>query len=139
MKISFRNIGLVQSADLDIKGLTIITGLNDVGKSVLSKCIFSVVKTVFRANELAIEDRNVNLQNLLQQISSVYRQSIKLSSAMMAGDTNQILNNFINQINSLVKDAEFNLEETRNLVNDFRDLLFSKLTESPLSPQHAES
>jgi energy-coupling factor transporter ATP-binding protein EcfA2 len=44
MKVTLKNIGLVESAEINIGGLTVITGHNSVGKSFIGKAIYSVVK-----------------------------------------------------------------------------------------------
>lgn len=44
MKVTLKNIGLVESAEINIGGLTVITGHNSVGKSFIGKAIYSAVK-----------------------------------------------------------------------------------------------
>lgn len=44
MKVTLKNIGLVESAEINIGGLTVITGHNSVGKSFIGKAIYGVVK-----------------------------------------------------------------------------------------------
>jgi energy-coupling factor transporter ATP-binding protein EcfA2 len=77
MKASFRNLGIIESADIEIKGLTVITGLNDTGKSFIGKCLYSIIKTVKEAKDYelyqtldAIELSFRDLQRLLRNISS---------------------------------------------------------------------
>lgn len=44
--MTFKNVGIVEFAEIDLKGLTILTGLNDTGKSFISKSIYAAIKTI---------------------------------------------------------------------------------------------
>lgn len=61
MKFKLRNIGIVEFADIEIKGLTVLTGLNDIGKSFISKSIYSSIKTI---KESSNHERNEKTHNL---------------------------------------------------------------------------
>ena len=42
VRIEIRNIGLIKEADIQLDGLTVITGMNDSGKSTVGKTLFSL-------------------------------------------------------------------------------------------------
>ena len=44
MKLQLQNILKVESADIELGGLTVITGENDSGKSSIGKVLFSLLK-----------------------------------------------------------------------------------------------
>lgn len=46
MKLNLRNILKIESADIELGGLTVITGENDSGKSSIGKVLFSILKAV---------------------------------------------------------------------------------------------
>jgi hypothetical protein len=139
MKVSFKNVGIVESAEIDLRGLTIITGLNDTGKSVISKSIFSIIKTLYRANEIAIEDRNFNLTLIIQQIVQVYRQSARVPPPN-ANEINQYLAIWVDRIQTYAKsNSEINIEQGKILAASFRDELLTNLSNNPLSLVHAEN
>jgi len=46
MKFSLTNIGKIAQADIEINGLTVLGGYNDIGKSTVGKTLFSVIKTI---------------------------------------------------------------------------------------------
>jgi len=46
MIMTFKNVGIVGFAEIELAGLTVFTGLNDTGKSFLSKSIYSIIKTI---------------------------------------------------------------------------------------------
>ncbi len=46
MKFSLTNIGKIAQADIEINGLTVLGGYNDIGKSTVGKTLFAVIKTI---------------------------------------------------------------------------------------------
>jgi predicted ATP-dependent endonuclease of OLD family len=46
MIFKFKNVGIVEKAEIELKGLTVLTGLNDTGKSFISKSIYALIKTI---------------------------------------------------------------------------------------------
>lgn len=42
MKLSVKNIGKLESAEIDISGITVVAGENNTGKSTIGKALFSV-------------------------------------------------------------------------------------------------
>ena len=59
MKIIFKNIGFFKEAELELKGLTVLAGENDTGKSTLGRLIFSIVKAEhFSKERFFRENRN---------------------------------------------------------------------------------
>ncbi|MBQ2431200.1 MAG: AAA family ATPase, partial [Campylobacter sp.] len=51
MKISLRNIGLIEKADVDINGITVIAGKNNTGKSTVAKSLYSVFKAFYNIDD----------------------------------------------------------------------------------------
>jgi len=65
VKIIFKNIGFFKEAELELKGLTVLAGENDTGKSTLGRLIFSMVKAEhFSKERFFRENRNrfINLK-----------------------------------------------------------------------------
>jgi len=54
MKLILENIGIIEKADIDINGLTVIAGNNDSGKSTIGKIAYSLTKS-FEDYELNFE------------------------------------------------------------------------------------
>jgi predicted ATPase len=76
MIFSFKNLGIVESADIELKGLTVITGLNDTGKSFIGKSIYSIVKTLSEADDYISRLKFQNANNFLNQINITHRQLV---------------------------------------------------------------
>lgn len=68
MLFKLRNIGPVEVADIEVKGLTVITGLNDTGKSFISKSIYSAIKTVQEASEHELGLKHETIDQLLRRV-----------------------------------------------------------------------
>ena len=45
MRLGLENIGIIEKADIEINGLTIIAGNNDSGKSTIGKTAYSLTKS----------------------------------------------------------------------------------------------
>ena len=50
MKIRLSNISKIYSADIVLKGLTVLVGENDTGKSTVGRLLFSAVKALANTN-----------------------------------------------------------------------------------------
>ncbi len=95
MKFIVRNLGIIKEADIELKGLTVLTGLNDTGKSFLTKSIFSVIKTINESNTQLKIEQFEQIQATLTQIYQLVRPLIPLTPANQnllfpANITNQI-------------------------------------------------
>jgi len=78
MIFDFRNIGIIESASIELKGLTVLTGFNDTGKSFLGKSIFSIIKTINEASDQQKIEHSERIQATCQMAFAFYRQAIVL-------------------------------------------------------------
>ena len=68
--IEIKNIGIIDSAEIDINGLSVIAGDNDTGKSTVGKLIFSIIKAISRYKE----DFNLSKEKQIEEsIEDIYR------------------------------------------------------------------
>lgn len=70
MKISLKNIGKVKEADIDIKGITVIAGENNSGKSTIGRVLFSVFNSFYNIEATIAEERKKLIRNRI--ISYLY-------------------------------------------------------------------
>ncbi len=68
MKIKLQNIGIIEEADINIDGITLIAGQNDSGKSTVGKLLFSIIKAIHRYKEDLGEDREKNIHRIVENI-----------------------------------------------------------------------
>ena len=70
MKLRLQNILKVESAEIELGGLTVITGENDSGKSSIGKILFSILKAINNAKQV---DKLETLQFINSHLLSIKR------------------------------------------------------------------
>jgi predicted ATP-dependent endonuclease of OLD family len=137
MIFSFRNLGVVETATIELRGLTVICGLNDTGKSFISKTIYSIIKTVNESNEQAIIEKYTQIEFLINQIASSHRQFIAYNQQKyQLFNPNEISGRILNSL--LKKAPEL---ETKEIVDSYiekiiKDLELFKNTSLPISAKN---
>ena len=110
MKLSIRNVGKLKEADVEINGITVITGENDTGKSTVGKVLWSVFNSFFEIKKQIQTDKISSILEELRRVSSI--QDIRnnlVHSSIVEYDLD--LNDFLKQ-----------LEKKLEVLNDVRDL-----------------
>ena len=51
MKLVLKNIGKIESAAVDINGITVIAGENDTGKSTVGRTLFAMFRAFYNIQE----------------------------------------------------------------------------------------
>lgn len=72
MKLKLQNILKVASADIELGGLTVITGENDSGKSTVGKILFSTLKAANNVNQIDKVNTLGLLRGLLSSIKRLF-------------------------------------------------------------------
>lgn len=80
MKLNIQNIGIVREAEIDIKGLTVICGENDTGKSTIGKSLFALVKGIIGYEEDFQEEIYYEIATRFRQIHRLIGQEIDLKA-----------------------------------------------------------
>ena len=99
MKLSIRNVGKLKEADVEINGITVITGENDTGKSTVSKTLFSLFSGFYNLNEKISLTRLGNTRTIFLR----FMENINKESA-------EILNNVSNE---LVNNSDYKNNKTK--------------------------
>ena len=110
MKLSIRNVGKLKEADVEINGITVITGENDTGKSTVGKVLWSVFNSFFEIKKQIRTDKISSILEELRRVSSM--QDIRnnlVHSSIVEYDLD--LNDFLKQ-----------LEKKLEVLNDVRGL-----------------
>lgn len=68
MNIKLKNIGIIKNSDIEIDGLTVITGDNNSGKTTTSKVIFSLVDAVSNISSKHDIDRKNYIFSILEEV-----------------------------------------------------------------------
>lgn len=144
MKISLNNISKVKKADIEIKGITVIAGENNTGKSTVGKALWSIFNSFYNIKkELKIEREETILKKIMKEIdideikdiTLIRKVSRKLSSLNLP-DKKEIekilLESFKvfnkDSINNLVKDVYeiLSLEDEYILKNHLENILLTE-------------
>lgn len=82
MKLKLTNINKIKDATIDFKGLTVIAGTNDTGKSTLGKMLFTVVKSLSETHVNQKEEKINRIRKMLEQLYlSIARKPFLLKQA----------------------------------------------------------
>jgi len=68
MKLFLKNIGKITEATVEIKGISVIAGENNTGKSTVGKALFSVFNSFYKIQEQILQERINSIVNILQFI-----------------------------------------------------------------------
>lgn len=68
MNIRLKNIGIIKNSNIQLDGLTVITGQNNSGKTTVGKVIYSLVDAVSNLSAKAENDRLMYISDVLKDI-----------------------------------------------------------------------
>ena len=68
MKLSIRNVGKLKEADVEINGITVITGENDTGKSTVGKVLWSVFNGFYEIDEKVYNEKVSELEKIIDKL-----------------------------------------------------------------------
>ncbi|HLP48104.1 MAG TPA: AAA family ATPase [Candidatus Deferrimicrobium sp.] len=74
MQVIFKNVGMIEEAEIEVNGLTVIAGENDTGKSTIGKLLFSIIKTFNRCER---DTRMFQVRDIQRLIDKYYFESRK--------------------------------------------------------------
>lgn len=97
MKLSLKNIGKVRSATIEINGITVIAGENDTGKSTISRALFAVFNSFYKADLRIQDERSASIGNAVDRLCLT-----SVGVPMAAEDIEKIVEDIITEKESLV-------------------------------------
>lgn len=69
MKLYLKNIGKIAEAAVEIKGITVIAGENDTGKSTVGKALFSIFNSFYDVQKQIRQERMLSVSSVLNKVS----------------------------------------------------------------------
>ncbi|MCD8008343.1 MAG: ATP-binding protein [Clostridiales bacterium] len=66
MKIYLCNVGKINEATIEVKGITVIAGQNDTGKSTVCRTLYSIYESLFHVEDQIIEERTKSIEKELK-------------------------------------------------------------------------
>lgn len=80
MKLKLQNIGIIEEADINIDGITLIAGQNDSGKSTIGKVLYSIIKGFNQDINLFQEEKNGMIsyyyQDILKELKKNWNEDV---------------------------------------------------------------
>lgn len=70
MRIVLKNIGVLREADVEVRGLTVVAGENNTGKSTIGKALFVLFNTLKHLDKKIASTKNDLIQQLIGQVFS---------------------------------------------------------------------
>ena len=68
MKLSIKNVGKLKEADVEINGITVITGENDTGKSTVGKVLWSIFNGFYKIDEKVYKEKVSELEKIVDKL-----------------------------------------------------------------------
>lgn len=141
LKLNVKNVGSIEEFEIDLSGLTVISGLNDSGKTALSKIIFSLGQA--RANPkhfIKLENKEdvISALDFIQHLQRFIRFNLfdKLKESGEASDfysdfvkNEQKIQSHLNIIRQIIENEVFNFNLTESFMSDFIESLNLLLNE----------
>lgn len=75
MRLKLQNIGIIEEADINIDGITLIAGQNDSGKSTVGKVLYALIRGVNIDEERFNSSRNEFIRNRIRDIRNLLIRS----------------------------------------------------------------
>lgn len=133
MDIKIKNIGMICNANINIDGLTVITGENNSGKSTVGKLIYSIYSSLNNSERDFVTNRTISIQEDVSTILRFLRNAnadiktmnslieVTLSSNNFSEDNKKVMTKLIEKIESnIYKKYDLN-KETKKYFNNIKE------------------
>lgn len=115
MKIKVQNVGIIEEAEINIEGITLIAGQNDSGKSTIGKILYCVMKGFNQNENLFYENRNRMItyyyQDILKELKKNWEEDIT------EYQTKEISDDWITRIDKLISEDPIPDEIKQTILN----------------------
>ncbi len=113
MLLTLKNIGKIQTANIELNGITVIAGENNTGKSTVGKVLYSVFNSFYRISSQIERERTESVRKILEFI---YPSAIRTP---MRGDSEELARNIVNSLNLFSNDKTLLEREIRNNMGQY--------------------
>lgn len=118
MKLKINNVGVIQNSEINISGLTIITGNNNSGKSTVGKVLSSIVSSTINLKENAFIEKVSYAKNIVIRVSELLFDNVLFRNKK---NKEYLLLNF--PIFTKIMDYTFLFNSDFSSINELRDFL----------------
>lgn len=133
MQLKINNLGIINSADIIIDGITVIAGKNDTGKSTISKCLYAMFNSF---SQMEVKVKKILLERVKRTLDELlFINSINYDSSKSKEISEEIIklfgdNNIVkNDIKDRIKASIYNsIGKKINLPSEMIDTIYNALT-----------
>lgn len=110
MKLYLKNIGKIKEADIEINGITVITGYNNTGKSTVGKALFGIFNSFEEIENKIIRDMEEYIDINIIRMRRVFRDNTDI----------RVIDRILNKISKEIYARNYfkNKEELKNYIMD---------------------
>lgn len=122
-ELHIKDFRAIKQADIQINGITVVSGINGSGKSTLSKLLYYVFRNANSFEELTLQYTNLQLRpylNVLEQLSNIYMLSPHFLKTEVRPLSRRTLRR--DYTLSTLSDTSAYIEAVRELCNRFIEL-----------------
>lgn len=119
MKITLNNVAKIKHAEVEIKGITVIAGENNTGKSTVGKALYAISNSFYNVKDQIYNERVENAVSILQ---SMMRQSFGMMSAKFIADMEDVAKNLIDNREIFLVDQSILEEHIENYMENYDGL-----------------
>lgn len=101
MRLKLQNIGIISSCDINIDGITVITGENDSGKSTIGKVLYSIIRALNNDDDYFNESK---LNFIYKKIDELTSLVIRITNSNE--NDSKVINNLISKYISIFTKKE---------------------------------
>ncbi len=121
MRLRFQNIGIIEEAEIEVNGITLIAGQNDSGKSTVGKILYALVRGMnIDEGRLKLSMFDYIVDKIKETVSLLLRQ--KSSNNKDEIIRKELISKFLENKDSLFSLNFQNLDNTENLHIDIEKL-----------------
>ena len=127
MKLILENVGIIEKADVDINGLTVIAGNNDTGKSTIGKVAYCLTKAFESFESDYILSKHEKIRDIFYDVYFLFMRNIKRDLESV-----RYRRNLVRLIRSPFHLNYINSDEYKKMVKDFKEYLDKKHKEGKI-------
>jgi predicted ATPase len=115
MRLKLQNIGIIEEADINVDGITLIAGQNDSGKSTVGKVLYSIIKGFNQNINLFIDEKNNRIIYRYQDILKELKKNVSIDITEF--QTKEISLEWFEKIEKTIK-LESTAEDSKKALSD---------------------
>lgn len=124
MKLTLQNIGIINNAEIDLNGLTVICGTNNSGKSTAGKALYTAIESLNNIEAKFHEELMLNFRRTQLNISRI----LDLDSIIRYIDLKKMMTRYDIQLERLMASPlryRYIKEDTTEMLDEIKSMRFA--------------